>query len=124
MRAPIDAPTLPAPLPASTPVRGLVRHAAAWRRWAQQLGLRGRPLPAAALTAARQACVDCLADVERAGAPALRERLLHARSLDELWHLRPELYRLLALQHSQAEAERRLAAIAPAIDRRGAQRPR
>lgn len=124
MRAPADAPTSPAPLPALGPVRGPIRPAAAWRRWAQQFGLGGRPLPAAALTAARQACVDCLADVERTGAAALRARLLHARSLDELWHLRPELYRLLALQHSQAEAERRLAAIAPAIDRRGAQRPR
>jgi hypothetical protein len=32
-----------------------------------------------------------------------------ARSLRELWHLRSEVYRLVALQTSQSEAERRLA---------------
>jgi hypothetical protein len=88
------------------------------------MGWHAPSLPAATLHTARGACVDCLADVQGADTCTLRERLRHARSLDELWHLRPELYRLLALHHSQAEAERRLAAIAPAIDRRGTQRPR
>ena len=41
----------------------------------------------------------------------LRQRGAHARSLRELWHLRTELYGLIARHHSQGEAERRLAAI-------------
>jgi hypothetical protein len=36
----------------------------------------------------------------------------------ELWHLRPEVFRLLSLHHSQAEAQRRLAALNPLFDRR------
>jgi len=39
----------------------------------------------------------------------LLDRIDRARSLLELWHLRTELYHLVALQHSQNEAERRLA---------------
>lgn len=35
-------------------------------------------------------------------------RIDDARSLRDFWHLRTEVYRLVALQHSQAEAEARL----------------
>lgn len=53
----------------------------------------------------------CLADVQNNDAEALRQRIALARSLRELWHLRTELYRVVALQHSQSEAEQRLAAL-------------
>lgn len=43
----------------------------------------------------------------------LVRRVEMARTLRELWHLRAEVYRLVALQHSQAEAETRLAALNP-----------
>jgi hypothetical protein len=38
----------------------------------------------------------------------LVRRIDAARSLREFWHLRAEVYRLVAVQYSQAEAERRL----------------
>jgi hypothetical protein len=68
------------------------------------------PLPRAdaTLQAARAALTACLADLPPPGNPALCQLLGHARSLDELWHLRPEVYRQLALHHSEAEAARRL----------------
>jgi hypothetical protein len=39
----------------------------------------------------------------------LVRRIDAARSLREFWHLRAEVYRLVAVQYSQSEAERRLA---------------
>lgn len=41
----------------------------------------------------------------------LVRRIELARSLREFWHLRAEVYRLVALQHSQFEAETRLAGL-------------
>jgi hypothetical protein len=43
-------------------------------------------------------------DVER-----LRQRIGQARSLRELWHLRAEIYRVVGVARSQAEAEQRVA---------------
>ena len=113
MPASADAPTLPAPALPPPSVPGLGEHLAGWRRLAHSLGWRERGAPGATLGAARQACIDCLADVWALDVRVLHEQLAHAGSLAELWHLRPELYRVLALQHSQAQAERRLAALDP-----------
>lgn len=44
-------------------------------------------------------------------AGALVRRIEDSHTLRELWHLRTEVYRLVALQHSQAEADARLAAL-------------
>jgi len=41
----------------------------------------------------------------------LRQRGAHARSLRELWHLRADLYSVVARHRSQSEADRRLQAI-------------
>jgi hypothetical protein len=49
-----------------------------------------------------------LEDVQLDAAQPLRLRVDAARSLRELWHLRSEVFRVVALQHSQFEAERRL----------------
>ena len=111
MHASADAPTLPA---GDLAARGSQRPngpAAGWRRLARSLGWREARSAQAPLSAARQACIDCLADVRALDVRVLHEQLAHAGSLAELWHLRPELYRVLALQHSQAQAERRLAAL-------------
>jgi len=53
----------------------------------------------------------CLAisEIQSEAASSLLECIARSRSLFELWHLRTELYRLVALHHSQHEAERRLA---------------
>jgi hypothetical protein len=113
MPASSDAPTLPAgALPAAFAQRPC-EPAAGWRRLAHHLGWRERGAVQATLGAARQACIDCLADVGNFDVRVLHEQLAHAGSLAELWHLRPALYRVLALQHSQAQAERRLAALEP-----------
>ncbi len=50
----------------------------------------------------------CLADVPTADAQALGERIRLSRTLRELWHLRTEVYRVVAVHHSQREAESRL----------------
>ena len=61
------------------------------------------------LPAVRDDMLSLLADIEVDGAQSLRLRVDSAHSLRELWHLRPALYRLVALQFSQGEAEHRLA---------------
>ena len=113
MHASADAPTLPAGALPATGSQRPYEPAAGWRRLAHSLGWRERGAAQAPLGAARQACIDCLADVWALDVRVLHEQLAHAGSLAELWHLRPELYRVLALQHSQAQAERRLAALDP-----------
>jgi hypothetical protein len=57
----------------------------------------------------RQDFIDSLDDIRTEQASTLCTRIDHARSLRELWHLRAELYNVVALNHSQHEAERRLA---------------
>lgn len=72
------------------------------------LGWRQAPTADALLGAARQAFTACLIDLPAPDTGALCQLLRHAHSLEELWHLRPELYRQLALHRSQAEAEHQL----------------
>jgi hypothetical protein len=64
--------------------------------------------PVGRLPAVRDDFLAALADVGGDAGPLLRRRIAMARSLRELWHLRAELYRVVAVQHSQAEAETRL----------------
>lgn len=47
--------------------------------------------------------------VQAREAGELVRHIEHSRSLRELWHLRAEVYRMVALQYSQAEADARLA---------------
>jgi hypothetical protein len=52
-----------------------------------------------------------MADLDSAQANGLRQRVNTARSLRELWHLRTELYGLVARDISQGQAEQRLALV-------------
>ena len=52
--------------------------------------------------------LQCIDDIDGDDARRLAIRATHARSLRELWHLRPEVFGLVALCHSQAEAQARL----------------
>jgi hypothetical protein len=61
------------------------------------------------LPAVREDFAACLDDTTGDRACALAERIERARSLRELWHLRPDVFDLVARQHSQAEAESRIA---------------
>jgi len=63
------------------------------------------------LPAVRNDFLACIADVGAELAAPVQTRIDVARSLRDLWHLRAEVYRLVALAHSQTEAERRVASL-------------
>lgn len=69
--------------------------------------------PISRLPAVRDDFLVALADVDGDEARQLKLRVESARSLRELWHLRAAVYRAIAVEHSQAEAERRLAELNP-----------
>lgn len=76
--------------------------------------LRSGRVEDAAAGALDQACADfvsTLQDLDVAGATDLRQRAGHARSLRELWHLRAELYSLIARHVGQSQADVRLATV-------------
>jgi hypothetical protein len=60
---------------------------------------------------ARSEFVAALDGLPGPGDGGLLERAQHARSLRELWHLRSELYTLIARRASQLEADTRLARV-------------
>jgi hypothetical protein len=122
---PPELPTQPAELDASPSLTKPGRTGSLLRQVAGALGWQHPPASRSIdPVAARTAFVACLADLPPLDTRALCHRLAHAGSLSELWHLRPEVYRVLALHHSQAEAERRLALIGRQFDRRsGPRRP-
>jgi hypothetical protein len=64
--------------------------------------------PPTRLAAVRREFEAAVADVAAEDAEKLRWRIQHAPSLRELWHARAEVYRVVAIAHSQAEAEQRL----------------
>lgn len=66
------------------------------------------PQPGPKLNLARQDFCTALNGLLTRDAQDLRQRAAHARSLRELWHLRAELYGLIARHLDQREAERRL----------------
>jgi hypothetical protein len=71
-----------------------------------------------ALLDARTAFRAAINDIPRsAGAAAALERIRAARSLDELWELRNELFSLISCHHDQGEATRRIDALDPHFGR-------
>jgi hypothetical protein len=87
--------------------------------WLQDLGAWWRsgfpaffePRPVAEnarLTEARIEFLAMLSDLKGAPVLVLRDRIRHARSLTELWHLRTDLFSVVAVQRDQAEAQDRL----------------
>jgi len=88
--------------------------ASPWRRlwfWISAPAPQDAAPPLSRLPAVREDFVRCLGDVAPPQGGELQRRIGLARSLRELWHLRAELYRVVAIAHSQSEAERRLAAL-------------
>ena len=63
------------------------------------------------LERARSEFVSALAGLVDSGDDDLLRRAQHARSLRELWHLRSELYTMIARRISQGEADLRLARV-------------
>lgn len=107
--------TLSAPSAFRTEVRPpSLCHAPAsvWQRamfWLMAPAPQDASPPLNRLPGVRDDFVRCLADLPNDDAYTLGERIGGARSLRELWHLRADVYRLVAVQHTQAEAEARLA---------------
>ena len=60
---------------------------------------------------ARQDFIDSLADIRTQQAGDLLRRIRLARSLRELWFLRPEVFHLVAQHRDQAEATHRMAVL-------------
>jgi hypothetical protein len=60
------------------------------------------------LPAVRTDFLAAMADITGDDAEDVRWGVHHARSLRELWHLRTDVFRLVAVASSQAEAEQRL----------------
>lgn len=76
-----------------------------WLRQSDDPGQR----PVRTLEAARLDFCLALGDLTTRDAADLLRRGEHARSLRELWHLRAELYSIVARHRNQPEADRRLA---------------
>lgn len=84
----------------------------AWQRlmfWMLAPAPQDAAPPLSRLPAVRDDFLGCLEDIAADEAFALADRIGLARSLREFWHLRTALYRVVAVAHSQAEAEARLA---------------
>ncbi|HSI49017.1 MAG TPA: hypothetical protein VLA61_12165 [Ideonella sp.] len=78
--------------------------------WMRQSPVTGGARPSV-LDKARQDFCAALGDLHGEATHDLSRRASHARSLRELWHLRAELYSLIAFHLNQTEADRRLAQV-------------
>jgi hypothetical protein len=113
----LEVPTLAAQPEAAAEPTKAPRAMAAWRHVASRLGWRAAAIPnAGRLCAARADFMAALSDVPAPDCRELCHLLRHAQSHGELWHLRPEVYRTLALHHTQAEAEKRIDALNRCLD--------
>ncbi len=81
---------------------------------------QGRPARSADLAEARLDFSEALIDIRNTATASALDRIAIARSLHELWHLREEVFSLVACRHDQGEAARRLSA----LDRHFARRTR
>jgi hypothetical protein len=81
------------------------------RRWLARADTGDAAGPRTPLERARAEFVGALEGLEGLQAGDLVQRAQHARSLRELWHLRTELYTLIARHASQHEADARLARV-------------
>jgi hypothetical protein len=86
-------------------------------RWAPRLGRRHAT--GDALASARLDFADALADIRNGASLDAQSRVALTRSLQDLWHFREEVFSLVACQHDQAEATRRLARLNRHFTRNG-----
>ena len=90
-----------------------LRHAPAsgWQRlmfWLLAPAPQDSAPPLNRLPLVRQAFLDTVADIQTAGAEALRRRIQNAASLRDLWHLRSEIFSIVGVAHSESQAEARV----------------
>jgi hypothetical protein len=87
-----------------------------WLRagWPGQAASPAAPRPdrvvrgATSLADVRREFIEAVDDIHGVATDALLDQIHFARSLHELWHLRAEVFSLVSLHHSQAEAAVRL----------------
>jgi len=87
------------------------RPSSAWQRvvfWLMAPAPMDAAPPLNSLPAVREDFAASLDDTVGDEACALSDRIAKARSLRELWHLRADVFNVVARQHSQTEAECRL----------------
>ena len=101
-------------------LQGPAGFAPGWRGWlhtgwnASASGMAGQRQALAdgagdpRLCRVRDEFLQSLQDIRTQQVGMLQGRVRIARSLRELWHLRPEVFKLVALHFSQAEAQSRL----------------
>jgi hypothetical protein len=90
----------------------------AWNRF---LSSRPAPLPAAlpqqqSMAALRERTVALLSDCEGPTCERLRHRLQAARSANDLWLARSEIFQQVASQHCQAQAAQRIDGLLPLFE--------
>lgn len=78
-----------------------------WGRPVRRAGPGQRP-PGDPIGAVRAEFLQSLSDIRTQQVGMLQQRIHIARSLHELWHLRPEVFKVVALRFSQGEAQCRL----------------
>lgn len=78
-----------------------------WGRPVRQVVQRHRPA-GDPIGAVRAEFLQSLSDIRTQQVGMLQQRINIARSLHELWHLRPEMFKLVALRFSQGEAQCRI----------------
>jgi hypothetical protein len=84
----------------------------AWERllfWLMAPAPQEAAPPLSRLPGVRLEFLNMLADIDGEDAESMRQRIAHCHSLRELWHARAEVFRLVGVAHSQAEADHRLA---------------
>lgn len=91
-----------------------LRHApdgTAWQRfmfWLMAPSPGDAAPPLNRLPGVRTEFLAALTDISGEEADRVRWRIQESRSLRELWHVRADVYSLVAVHHSQAQAEQRL----------------
>jgi hypothetical protein len=84
------------------------------RRWLRRLGAPGAAArdPLQRVLAVCEEFAHALDGIDNQHAHFLQHRIRHQRSLRELWHLRAEMFVLIAQARTEHEAEQRMAPLA------------
>lgn len=78
--------------------------------WSRVSDRAGPPARSGA-TRVRTTFLECVADIPGLRSADLQRRIRAASGLQDLWHLRAELFALVSHTHDQAEAQQRLASL-------------
>jgi hypothetical protein len=90
-----------------------------WRRWVMSAwhwlwddeDLEDHPRVLQSLNQVKTEFLATVWDLQSYNAAQVRENVTQARSLRELWHLRADVFRIIAIHRGQAEANKRLDAL-------------